>query len=227
MDLCLMIEGQEGVSWPQWRALAEACEQHGIPTLFRSDHYLNLDGQHPERGSLDAWGTINALAAVTTTLRLGTLVSPAELPPSLGARQARGDRRPRVGRTDRSRPRRRLARARARGLRLSVPADRRTRRRARRAASDPDGDVGRRAVLVPGRALRPVRPGRPAQARPAAAPARDHGRQRGPAQRRARRALRRRVQHPVPLARGRAQPARHHRAGVRAGRAGSRSRSRR
>jgi F420-dependent oxidoreductase-like protein len=72
-----MIEGQEGVTWPQWRALASACEEHGIPTLFRSDHYLNLDGQHPERGSLDAWGTLNALAALTSTLRLGTLVSPA------------------------------------------------------------------------------------------------------------------------------------------------------
>lgn len=72
-----MIEGQEGVTWPQWRALAAACEEHGIPTLFRSDHYQNLDGQHPERGALDAWGTTNALAALTTTLRLGTLVSPA------------------------------------------------------------------------------------------------------------------------------------------------------
>jgi F420-dependent oxidoreductase-like protein len=77
MDLCLMIEGQEGVSWPQWLDLARACEQHGIPALFRSDHYLNLDGQHPERGSLDAWGTLNAVAAVTSTLRLGTMVSPA------------------------------------------------------------------------------------------------------------------------------------------------------
>jgi alkanesulfonate monooxygenase SsuD/methylene tetrahydromethanopterin reductase-like flavin-dependent oxidoreductase (luciferase family) len=71
-----MIEGQEGVTWPQWRALAAACEEHGIPTLFRSDHYQNLDGRHPERGALDAWGTTNALAALTTTLRLGTLVSP-------------------------------------------------------------------------------------------------------------------------------------------------------
>jgi len=72
-----MIEGQEGVTWPEWQAIARACEQSRIPTLFRSDHYLNLDGQHPERGSLDAWGTINALAATTSTLRLGTLVSPA------------------------------------------------------------------------------------------------------------------------------------------------------
>jgi F420-dependent oxidoreductase-like protein len=75
MDLCLMIEGQNGVTWPQWVALAKACEAHGIPALFRSDHHLNLDG-HEELGSLDAWGTITALAAVTETLRLGTLVSP-------------------------------------------------------------------------------------------------------------------------------------------------------
>jgi F420-dependent oxidoreductase-like protein len=77
MDLCLMVEGQEGVSWPQWLQLGRACEEHGISTLFRSDHYLNLDGQHPERGSLDAWGTLSALAASTSTLRLGTMVSPA------------------------------------------------------------------------------------------------------------------------------------------------------
>jgi F420-dependent oxidoreductase-like protein len=77
MDLCLMIEGQEGVSWEQWVALAHGCEEHGIPTLFRSDHYMNLDGRHPERGSLDAWATLTALAAVTTKVRLGTMVSPA------------------------------------------------------------------------------------------------------------------------------------------------------
>jgi F420-dependent oxidoreductase-like protein len=89
MDLCLMIEGQEGVGWPQWVALARACEEHAIPALFRSDHYLNLDGQHPERGALDAWATINALAALTSTLRLGTLVSPATFRhPSLLAKLA-------------------------------------------------------------------------------------------------------------------------------------------
>ena len=71
-----MIEGQEGVSWEDWLALAGACEAHGVPALFRSDHYLNLGGQL-EKGSLDAWATISALAARTSTLRLGTLVSPA------------------------------------------------------------------------------------------------------------------------------------------------------
>lgn len=71
-----MIEGQEDVTWDQWVAIAEACESNGIPALFRSDHYLSVfdrDG----RGSLDAWGTLCGLAARTTTLRLGTMVSPA------------------------------------------------------------------------------------------------------------------------------------------------------
>lgn len=71
-----MIEGQEDVDWDQWVAIADACEANGIPALFRSDHYLSVfdrDG----RGSLDAWGTICGLAARTSTLRLGAMVSPA------------------------------------------------------------------------------------------------------------------------------------------------------
>ena len=71
-----MIEGPEGVGWDDWLALARACEEHGVPALFRSDHYLNLGGQ-AEKGALDAWATLSALAARTSTLRLGTLVSPA------------------------------------------------------------------------------------------------------------------------------------------------------
>ena len=76
MRVALMIEGQEDVTWEDWQALAGACEQHGVESLFRSDHYLSVFGRG-ERGSLDAWATINALAAITSTVRLGTLVSPA------------------------------------------------------------------------------------------------------------------------------------------------------
>jgi alkanesulfonate monooxygenase SsuD/methylene tetrahydromethanopterin reductase-like flavin-dependent oxidoreductase (luciferase family) len=70
-----MIEGQEGVSWEQWVALAQACEEHGIETLFRSDHYLS-QGDNGRRDALDAWTTLAGLAAVTSRVRLGTLVSP-------------------------------------------------------------------------------------------------------------------------------------------------------
>jgi F420-dependent oxidoreductase-like protein len=76
MRVCLMIEGQEGVTWDQWRALATTAEEHGFEALFRSDHYQSL-GLSAQNGSLDAWATINALAALTSTIRLGTLVTPA------------------------------------------------------------------------------------------------------------------------------------------------------
>ncbi|HET8565757.1 MAG TPA: LLM class flavin-dependent oxidoreductase [Solirubrobacterales bacterium] len=76
MEICLMIEGQEDVTWEDWLALAETCEANGVGTMFRSDHYLSVDDRR-ERGSLDAWGTITALGAVTEKLRLGTMVSPA------------------------------------------------------------------------------------------------------------------------------------------------------
>jgi F420-dependent oxidoreductase-like protein len=76
VDVALMIEGQEGVTWEQWLALADACERSGVGTLFRSDHYIS---QGDEAGNVahDAWTTIAALATRTTTLRLGTMVSPA------------------------------------------------------------------------------------------------------------------------------------------------------
>src|SRR3954452_19379511 len=76
MRVALMIEGQEDVTWEDWVALAGACERSGIETLFRSDHYVSVMGEQA-RGALDVWSTINALAARTTTLRFGTMVSPA------------------------------------------------------------------------------------------------------------------------------------------------------
>ena len=75
MRICLMIEGQEGVSWPQWVALARAAEDAGLEGLFRSDHYRSIVRGEPA-GSLDAWATLAGLAAVTERLRLGTMVSP-------------------------------------------------------------------------------------------------------------------------------------------------------
>jgi len=76
MRFAVMIEGQEGVTWDDWVTLAQACERLGFEALFRSDHYLSVMGGDG-RGSLDAWGTLCGLAAITSTLRLGTLVSPA------------------------------------------------------------------------------------------------------------------------------------------------------
>jgi F420-dependent oxidoreductase-like protein len=73
---CVMIEGQEGVSWDDWLALADTAEQLGFEGLFRSDHYFSGEGVGG-RGSTDAWMVLAALAARTERIRLGTLVSPA------------------------------------------------------------------------------------------------------------------------------------------------------
>jgi alkanesulfonate monooxygenase SsuD/methylene tetrahydromethanopterin reductase-like flavin-dependent oxidoreductase (luciferase family) len=81
MRICLMIEGQEGVGWPEWQALASAAEAARLEGLFRSDHYRSITRGEPA-GALDAWATLAALAACTSRLRLGTMVSPVTFRPA-------------------------------------------------------------------------------------------------------------------------------------------------
>jgi F420-dependent oxidoreductase-like protein len=75
MEIALTIISQEGVTWKQWCAIADACERFGIRTLHSADHYLSLSD---ELGNVahDAWTVLAGLAARTSTLRLGTLVTP-------------------------------------------------------------------------------------------------------------------------------------------------------
>jgi F420-dependent oxidoreductase-like protein len=75
MRVCLMLEGQEGVTWEEWVAAANAAERLGFEAIFTSDHYFSVQGGR-DRGSSDAWTNLAGLAAVTSTIRLGTLVSP-------------------------------------------------------------------------------------------------------------------------------------------------------
>ena len=74
MRYSLMLEGQEGVTWPQWLAIAQACERLGFEGLFSSDHYLSV--VQPDPGSNETWTLLGALAARTERLRLGAMVSP-------------------------------------------------------------------------------------------------------------------------------------------------------
>jgi F420-dependent oxidoreductase-like protein len=74
MRWCLMVEGQEGITWDQWLAITETLERVGAEGMFTSDHYG--EGRRDPRGSSDAWTMLSAVAARTQTLRLGTMVSP-------------------------------------------------------------------------------------------------------------------------------------------------------
>jgi F420-dependent oxidoreductase-like protein len=83
-----MIEGQQGVTWSDWCALADHAERSGLEGLFRSDHYFSAGGVSGV-GATDAWAVLAALAARTSRLRLGTLVSPVTFrAPAVLARSA-------------------------------------------------------------------------------------------------------------------------------------------
>ncbi|MDQ6710417.1 MAG: LLM class F420-dependent oxidoreductase [Candidatus Dormibacteraeota bacterium] len=88
MKIGLMIEGQEGLTWERWFALAGQVESLGLDSLWRSDHFFSVMGR-TERSSLEAWVSMTALAARTRKIRFGPLVSPMTFRhPALLARMA-------------------------------------------------------------------------------------------------------------------------------------------
>ncbi len=70
-----MTEPQQGLIYDEILALVRTAEAAGIEAFFRSDHYASFPG---ESGlpTTDAWSTLAGLARETSTIRLGTLVSP-------------------------------------------------------------------------------------------------------------------------------------------------------
>ena len=153
--------------------------------------------------------------AITPTLRLGTLVSPATFRHPSELAKVVVTRRPRVGRARRARPRHGLARGRARGLRLPLPA-------ARRAHADARSEQLQLISAASGPTAAPAQP----KPRAAAAAEPDRGRPRRAAQHPLAARYARRVQH---RQQDRRRVRRHPRAagrGLRRGRAATRSRCR-
>ncbi|MCP5149171.1 MAG: TIGR03560 family F420-dependent LLM class oxidoreductase [Ectothiorhodospiraceae bacterium] len=75
MHAGIMIEGQDGLTWERWFALADAAESMGYHSLCRSDHLTSVAG-FPERPSLETWTSLTALATRTRRIRFGPVVSP-------------------------------------------------------------------------------------------------------------------------------------------------------
>jgi F420-dependent oxidoreductase-like protein len=76
MELRIFVEPQQGASYGQQLAVAQLAEQLGFAGFFRSDHYLRMGAGDPLPGPTDTWVTLGGIARETTTIRLGTLVSP-------------------------------------------------------------------------------------------------------------------------------------------------------
>jgi F420-dependent oxidoreductase-like protein len=89
MDISIMIEGQDGLTWSKWQRLARAVEDLGFAGLFRSDHYTNPSP--PDKPSLELWVSLTWLASHTERIVFGPLVTPASFcHPSMTARMAAG-----------------------------------------------------------------------------------------------------------------------------------------
>ena len=76
MLLRIFTEPQQGASYDDLLAVALVAEESGFDAFCRSDHYLRMGDGSPLPGPTDAWITLAGLARDTTTIRLGTLVSP-------------------------------------------------------------------------------------------------------------------------------------------------------
>ncbi len=74
MEIAIMIEGQNGLTWPRWQKIAAAVEDLGFAGLFRSDHFTNANP--PDLDSLELWTSLTWLASHTRRIEFGPLVSP-------------------------------------------------------------------------------------------------------------------------------------------------------
>jgi F420-dependent oxidoreductase-like protein len=72
--VAIQIEPAFGFTFDEVVRIARMAEQTGYHALWSSDH-LCLDAQATHRPCLEAWTLLTALAPLTTTLRLGTLVT--------------------------------------------------------------------------------------------------------------------------------------------------------
>ena len=77
MDLRIFTEPQQGASYDDLLAVAQAAERLGFSGFFRSDHYLKMGDVSGLPGPTDAWVTLAGLARETSTIRLGTLMTAA------------------------------------------------------------------------------------------------------------------------------------------------------
>lgn len=74
LEIAIMIEGQNGLTWARWRKIAPLVEELGFVGLFRSDHFTN--STPPDIESLELWTSLTWLADNTSRLEFGPLVTP-------------------------------------------------------------------------------------------------------------------------------------------------------
>lgn len=74
LEIAVMIEGQNGVTWTRWQKMVRLVEDLGFVGLFRSDHFTNSNP--PDIDSLELWTSLTWLASNTKRIEFGPLVTP-------------------------------------------------------------------------------------------------------------------------------------------------------
>jgi F420-dependent oxidoreductase-like protein len=74
MEIAIMIEGQNGLTWARWQRMARLVEDLGFVGLFRSDHFTNSNP--PDLDSLELWTSLTWLADHTSRIEFGPMVTP-------------------------------------------------------------------------------------------------------------------------------------------------------
>lgn len=74
MEYAIMIEGQDGITWPLWQHIVRKVEALGFVGLFRSDHFTNAGP--PDDDSLELWVSLTWLADNTERIEFGPMVTP-------------------------------------------------------------------------------------------------------------------------------------------------------
>jgi F420-dependent oxidoreductase-like protein len=74
LEIAIMIEGQNGLTWPRWQKIVRLVEDLGFVGLFRSDHFTNSNP--PDIESLELWTSLTWLAGNTNQIEFGPLVTP-------------------------------------------------------------------------------------------------------------------------------------------------------
>ncbi len=74
LEIAIMIEGQNGLTWPRWQKIVRLVEDAGFVGLFRSDHFTNSSS--PAIELLELWTSLTWLACNTQRIEFGPLVTP-------------------------------------------------------------------------------------------------------------------------------------------------------
>lgn len=77
MDISLMVEGQNGLTWDKWSNILAKSEEAGLAGVFRSDHFFIGE----QKDSLEPYLSFVMASLQTERIRFGPMVTPVTFRP--------------------------------------------------------------------------------------------------------------------------------------------------